>query len=202
MKYHKEYTPHHIERLEALRGTRLASFQRRAFAFIIDIFVSSCLLLFGMILYGALEGLFSYTGHGMFKANLSFEPETMNIILELLLPILYAGLLVYFTQGKTVGKWLMGIRIVPITHDRISLLHSIERAMAYATSILEFGFGFAQYFMNPNHRTLCDKVGETIVIREIRKKKTKGQTEPEETVNVDVLEGNISEANNSGLSNY
>ena len=165
MKFNKHYHPHHIERLQTIKGLPLASFWRRGIAFGIDVFFAILSFLIGLLIYCLLTGELVYKD-GVFEGSFGLDAEFGHLVLELLLPIAYFGFLVYFTQGKTIGKWITGIRIVCITHDRISLLHSVERAMAYATSILEFGFGFAQYFLNANHRTLGDKVGETIVVRD------------------------------------
>jgi uncharacterized RDD family membrane protein YckC len=161
----KHYNPHHIERLQALEGKPLAAFWQRGVAFGIDCFVGLICTLATLIIVRVSEGRLTVSWTGI-EGDLMFDTEFINLLLELIAPVLYFGLLTYITQGKTVGKWIMGIKVVPITHDRISLLHSVERAMAYATSIAEFGFGFANFFMNHNRRTLGDKVGETIVIRD------------------------------------
>lgn len=81
---------------------------------------------------------------------------------------LYFGLANYFGDGRTPGKRLMGIRAVSLVHDRLSLWHSFERALGYGASILELGFGFVQYFIHPNRRTVHGRIAETIVVRERR----------------------------------
>jgi len=65
----------------------------------------------------------------------------------------------------------MSIRVVSTSHERLSLWHSIERALGYAASALEGGFGFAQYFVHPNHRTVHDRIAETIVVDEGRQRR-------------------------------
>ena len=187
LKYNKQYHPHHIDRLLALQGKPLASFWRRALAFIIDILISIVILYVGILIYALIAGKFVNDVKGNPHYTYKIEGETGKLIMEVLLPITYFGLIVFFTQGKTVGKWITGIRIVPITHERISFIHSAERAMAYATSVLEFGFGFAQFFMNVNHRTLGDKVGETIVIRDRMTKKEKRALKQDDSVNLEGL---------------
>lgn len=74
----------------------------------------------------------------------------------------YFGLATYFGKGRTPGKRIMKIRVVSLVHDRLSLWHSIERALGYAASALEFGF--MQYFVHPNRRTVHDRIAETIVV--------------------------------------
>ena len=60
------------------------------------------------------------------------------------------------------------IRIVSRARPKITLWQAIERALGYGASALEFGFGFVQYFIHPNRRTVHDRMAETIVIREKR----------------------------------
>ena len=43
---------------------------------------------------------------------------------------------------------------------------SIEQALGYGASILEAGFGIVQFFINPNRRTVHDRIAETIVVDE------------------------------------
>ncbi len=83
---------------------------------------------------------------------------------ELLSLPIYFGLWTYFGHGQTLGKKLMRIRIVSLTHDHLTLWHSIERSLGYGASILEGGFGFLQYFIHPNRQTVHDRIAETIVI--------------------------------------
>jgi uncharacterized RDD family membrane protein YckC len=58
---------------------------------------------------------------------------------------------------------VLGIRVVSLVHHEISLWQSIERALGYAASSLEAGFGFLQYFTHPNCQTIHDRIAETIV---------------------------------------
>jgi uncharacterized RDD family membrane protein YckC len=51
-------------------------------------------------------------------------------------------------------------------HRRMTLWHSFERALGYGASALELGFGFFQYFIHPNRRTVHDRIAETIVVRD------------------------------------
>jgi uncharacterized RDD family membrane protein YckC len=86
--------------------------------------------------------------------------------------VLYFGLFTYFGKGQTPGKRLMRIRTVSLVHERISLWHSLERALGYGASALELGFGFLQYFIHPNRRTVHDRIAETIVVKDNEKRNT------------------------------
>jgi len=67
----------------------------------------------------------------------------------------------------------MRIRIVATNHEHLSLWHSIERSLGYYASSLEFGFGFLQYFIDYNRRTVHDRIAETIVVKIKKKEKQK-----------------------------
>lgn len=78
----------------------------------------------------------------------------------------YFALSTYVSNGRTIGKWIFGIRVVSLVHHRISLWHAFERALGYGASFLEFGFGFIQFFIHPNRRTVHDRIAETIVVND------------------------------------
>jgi uncharacterized RDD family membrane protein YckC len=86
-------------------------------------------------------------------------------------PIIYFVITTYITNGQSIGKKILGIKIISIYHHRIGLWHCIERSLGYVASTLELGIGFYQVFWNPNRMTLHDKIAETIVIKTRVKKK-------------------------------
>jgi uncharacterized RDD family membrane protein YckC len=159
------YNAHETERMRQLDGVQLASFKARAIAFILDFFLAFALFVVVFIL-----GARVASGLGLFKIetniNLKFD---LHHWYSILFVVLYFGLSTYLGNGKTPGKWLLGIRVVSLAHKRISLWHSFERALGYGASALEFGFGFIQYFIHPNRRTVHDRIAETIVVKEEKK---------------------------------
>lgn len=86
-------------------------------------------------------------------------------------PILYFAISNYITNGQSIGKKILGIKIISIYHHRIGLWHCIERSLGYVASTLELMIGFYQVFWNPNRMTLHDRIAETIVIKTRVKKK-------------------------------
>lgn len=160
-----------------LEGLELADFTRRFFAFLMD------LVLLILILYvtGVVLNYFGLINFG-FKIKISSAntvnsipninnntllnvPEYLKIIFKLLIPVLYFGLITWLTNGYTFGKRIFRIRIVSTNHKHLTLWHSIERSLGYYASSLEFGFGFLQYFIDYNRRTVHDRIAETIVIK-------------------------------------
>ena len=84
---------------------------------------------------------------------------------NILFALLYFGLVVYLSNGYTLGKRLFKIRVVSLVHDRITLWQAMERALGYGASVLEAGFGFIQYFINSNRCCVHDRIAETIVVK-------------------------------------
>ena len=159
------YNAHETERMHQVHGAPLASFKARAAAFVIDFFAAFVLFTAIFIL-----GVRLLSSLGLLKVetnvNLEFD---LHHWYSLIFVVLYFGLSTYLGNGKTLGKWLVGIRVVSLAHERMSLWHSFERALGYGASALEFGFGFIQYFIHPNRRTVHDRIAETIVIKEEKK---------------------------------
>jgi uncharacterized RDD family membrane protein YckC len=137
-----------------LDGVPLASFRSRALAFLIDGIIVSLLVL----------------APDLWAAFVARKPATVTLTLDfgtliaVAVVVLYFGLATYFGKGSTIGKRVLGIRVVSLVHDEISLWQSIERALGYAASSLEAGFGFLQYFTHPNRQTVHDRIAETVVI--------------------------------------
>jgi uncharacterized RDD family membrane protein YckC len=156
------YEPHHVARLDQVKGKPLASFPRRAIAFVLD-FLAAFLLFLFILVYGTKLLAYFDLFHPDSNINLRFDLQHWYSILFV---VLYFGLFTYWGNGKTPGKWLMKIRVVSLTHEHISLWHAIERALGYGASALELGFGFLQYFIHPNKQTVHDRIAETIVIKE------------------------------------
>jgi uncharacterized RDD family membrane protein YckC len=158
----------HLQRQRRLEGTELASFRSRAWAFLID----------GAIVFAMLLGLKLWRTQSI-EANASDFSVTVDFAtaLGIIVTLLYFGLGTYIGRGTTIGKRLLGIRVVSLVHAELSLWHSIERALGYAASTLEAGFGFLQYFKHPNRQTVHDRIAETIVIVEPRKKAGDGAPE-------------------------
>jgi uncharacterized RDD family membrane protein YckC len=149
----------------AVHGSELASFSRRACAFLLDMAVAAGL--FAMVT--------SMAEPFLLKQGWIRGPEDIVFALNMnwytiVWTVLYFGLATFWGNGKTPGKWLLGIRIVSLSHQRMTLWHSLERALGYGYSLLELCFGFIQYFVYPNRRTLHDRIAETIVVREGGKK--------------------------------
>ena len=155
MVVEKYYSMHNVERMKSLEGVELASFKRRAASFSIDIAVAFVIFLavpavIGLIVFFIERRTVEITHFTMrFGGKLWYEKILMNIVLTLS----YFGLSTYFTNGQTLGKKIMRIRVVSLVRERLTLIDSFEKALAYAASFVELEKAFLQYFYHPNHRT-------------------------------------------------
>jgi len=170
------YDAHETARMHALRGRRLASFGERGAAFLLDLAVGFLLFLALTVASAYLLGD-SLTFHVSGLRIRAFEADPSRPDLQVRLTffegllgiawwVAYFGISTYVGRGQTVGKRLLHIRVVSLVHERLGLWHAIERALGYGASLLEFGFGFLQFFVHPNRRTVHDRIAETIVIRD------------------------------------
>ena len=171
------YDTSKIKHSHQLEGLELAGFTRRFFALLIDLIVLFIIIFvigtildhFKIISFGLTIGINSdKTLNSIPSINNGTHingPEYLIIIIKLLIPVLYFGVITCCTNGYTFGKRIFRIRIVSTSHKHLTLWHSIERSLGYYASSLEFGFGFLQYFIDYNRRTVHDRIAETIVIK-------------------------------------
>jgi len=153
------FHPHGAEKAASLSGMPLASFKRRALAFILDLGV----VLFLFLVWNVPEIIHQFrTNKESQPVAIPFDP--FHSFGGLVALVAYFGLVTYLGNGATPGKRFMKIRVVSLTHDRMTLWQSIERALGYGASALEFGFGFLQYFFHANRQTVHDRIAETIVV--------------------------------------
>jgi hypothetical protein len=154
------FDAHETVRIQALEGLPLASFRRRAAAWWVDAFVA-------LLAFVPVEWVRQYlelkAAHKSGDISINWDPRKLEDLLYL---IVYVALAVWLTNGRTLGKWLLGIRIVSLKSERVTLWQSAERAIGYGASFLEAGFGFLQYFIHPNRQCVHDRIAETIVVRE------------------------------------
>ena len=157
--------------MDELNGLPLASFKRRAAAYMID---------------GAVVGIVSLMLHGFHLREgqeaacgstwLALGSALGEKVKELAESVLYFGIALKVGNGQTIGKHVMKIRVLSLTQDGISWWTAIERALGYGASLLEGGFGFFQYYLNKNRMCVHDRIAETIVI-DLRKPRTEPPTE-------------------------
>lgn len=162
------FSAHETKREQELEGLELASFWSRAIALTVDFAIAAALFLGAIIAVAMLLNRFTSLGNS--NRHVNIELNFFHNWYSVIYLVAFYGLSMYWGNGRTLGKRVMGIRVVSLVRPRMSLWDSVERALGYGASALEFGFGFLQYFIHPNHRTVHDRIAETIVIRDRRSK--------------------------------
>jgi uncharacterized RDD family membrane protein YckC len=163
------YDARRPDRMQQLQGTRLASFTARSMAFCVDFLLAIVLLVVVLYSLAAIPGTGVVSHSDVVQGKLHVEFNFSDAY-KLVVFIAYNALATYWGNGRSLGKWLLRIRVVSLVHERMTLWHSVERALGYGASFLEFGFGFLQYFIDPNRRTVHDRIAETIVVYDGRSK--------------------------------
>jgi len=157
----RTFQPVAPDRLSLLTGSPLAGFWSRAAAFAIDsVFVIVVAFIGEFLLH--LNEILHHVGNVTFEVNPYHGRDMLALVL-------YYAPALYWGHGRTLGKRLMHIRVVSLTHEHLSFWHGLERTLGYGASVLEGGFGFIQFFIHPNRQTVHDRIAETIVIKVPRK---------------------------------
>jgi uncharacterized RDD family membrane protein YckC len=161
----RRFDAHETARVQSLEGVLLAGFGERLAAFAIDFFVV-------LAVYVPVELLKQYL-------ELKEKRLPVHIALgfslreleDLIYLVIYCGLCLWLSNGQTLGKRLLRIRVLSLKGSKMTLWQSLERSLGYGASTLEAGFGFLQFFINRNRQCTHDRIAETIVVREPHKPK-------------------------------
>lgn len=149
---------HETERANEIDGLPLAGFVQRAIGFSIDLAII-------LLLRKPIEFCWEhYVNHG-------WESHTLidfHHLRSLIVLVLYFALVLYLGKGQTLGKRIVGARVLSLVHEQLTLWQAVERSLGYGASMLEGGFGFVQFFINRNRQCVHDRIAETIVV-DVRK---------------------------------
>ncbi len=77
---------------------------------------------------------------------------------------MYMTVLVSWWKGQTVGKRLMGIRILRLDGLPITWWAAFDRAGGYAAGLATGLLGFAQVFWDANRQAIHDRISGTVVV--------------------------------------
>lgn len=79
---------------------------------------------------------------------------------------LYTTVLLAWTNGQTLGKRMMGIRVVRLDGQPITWWVGFERAGGYAAGFATGLLGFLQVYWDANRQAIHDRIVGTVVVRE------------------------------------
>jgi uncharacterized RDD family membrane protein YckC len=86
------------------------------------------------------------------------------VLFTLLFTAAYTTVL-HATAGQTIGKSLVGIRVVAVDDGRLTMGPALLRYLAYYLSLATFGFGYLMAGLRRDKRALHDLVAGTRVER-------------------------------------
>lgn len=161
---------------------QLAGVGSRAAAFFLDtliLSISSFLIL--LTLFLILNGGSDF----WLPAEVLFSgPVAIVIVLLFVLNWGYFFLLEFFAGGKTIGKKMVGIRVIQENGHSITLLSSFIRNFLRIIDSLPASYflGIIMIFFHPKHKRIGDLVAGTIVIHERRAKNDKKQSPLEKEI--------------------
>jgi len=165
----RRFSAHETARVQSLEGVPLANFGQRMAAFAIDFFIV-------LAVYVPVELLQQY-----FELKGKRHPVhiavgfSLHELEDLIYLVIYCGLCLWLTNGQTLGKRLLRIRVLSLKGAKMTLWQSVERSLGYGASALEASFGFLQFFINRNRQCVHDRIAETIVVREPHRPKSEPQ---------------------------
>jgi len=155
----RRFHAHESPRLRALDGLALATFTQRLLGYFIDVVLA-------VLLWAPVEILWHAKVLHEKNVRLVWDFHEAG---NLLFMLLYFGAFNYLGNGRTPGKFIARTRAVSLTHSRMGLWQSIERALGYGAAVLEGGLGFFQFFWSENRMCAQDRLAETIVVDERRR---------------------------------
>jgi hypothetical protein len=79
---------------------------------------------------------------------------------------LYMTVTLSWWKGQTVGKRLLGIRVVRLDGEPVTWWTAFERAGGYAAGFATGLLGFAQVYWDANRQAIHDRIVGTVVVRE------------------------------------
>ena len=143
-----------------MENNKNVGFLVRFLAFLID-----TLMIYVILVFVGYEDYYYYIEiSDMFTQTQQLKNmDLINNILNLLNMIVVIFFWVYF-NGQTPGKKLMGIKIVSLNNDPITLKQAVIRYIGYFISAFMLGIGFLMIAIREDKRGLHDLIANTKVV--------------------------------------
>jgi uncharacterized RDD family membrane protein YckC len=132
-----------------------AGVRRRGAALVVDLLVIAILQAVGSSLAAGMARL---------APRLFIVAQAFGLTWQLVMPAAYL-VLSHGTGGQTLGKRLLGARVVDRSGEPIGYLHALGRLIATALAALPLGIGLAMAGLRSDRRGLHDLLAGTQVVR-------------------------------------
>ena len=154
-----------------------AGFWQRFVAFVLDnIFITVITLMIFVFVFAIVFSISPEMAERYMLSDYSWESilETYEVSLTWLDVVAYLAIIVieigYWTvavgwKGRTVGKMMLGMKVVRTDGSRVSYLRAFGRYWGYALCFMTFGIGFLVIALEKQKRGLHDFICDTMVIK-------------------------------------
>jgi uncharacterized RDD family membrane protein YckC len=147
-------------------GGGYAGIVSRVLAFSIDVFVLIVAVLIAMVFVRGIVSIFSLDRllPGIFGPT-GFDAARIagSSVLASVIACVY-WIFGWTFLGGTVGKIVMGLRVVGPSGSRVGFWRSVRRVIGYFISALALGLGFLWAIFNKRHHSWADKLAGTSVV--------------------------------------
>ncbi|TYR75981.1 RDD family protein [Rossellomorea vietnamensis] len=155
----------------------------RAAAFLIDqllLAIINFAVIIGLVLFMDLQSSYIYFFE---ESPISSGAIAITVIVLFVINWGYFFAYEFFSGGKTLGKSIIGIRVIQDNGQSITLLSSFIRNLLRIIDMLPFYYivGMLMIFFHGKHKRLGDLTAGTVVVHE-RKKKSKRKTGIEKVI--------------------
>lgn len=156
---------------KSLQG-QYAGFASRAVAFVLDLLILAVAFAMLGFVVNALLTFFGLRDLPDILSIIGTMDNQLGSFIRLVATIgslstvtfLYTVLLWVFAHGQTVGKAVVGLRVVRLDGRHLTLLNAIARYFMYFVSIFCFGLGILWVLVDDRRQGWHDKVARTCVI--------------------------------------
>lgn len=98
--------------------------------------------------------------------DLSFFDFPIRALVKLSITLLYFFLMTYITKGRTLGKFILGLRVISLTSDRLSLSQIFLREVCgrFVQDKIKILYLFVG--ISPKKQSVFDMLLDTTVVKE------------------------------------
>lgn len=143
-----------IEEVENLPKFVYGSFNKRFIAYLVDILLINSISSVFFRIYGLLGWMDSGANFGLFNGT------------SVALYFAYFILMTKFTNGQTIGKMIMGLRVVMLGHEELTWGDVLTRELIGRYIQKQLLFLYLLVFVTKRKETAADLITDTVVISE------------------------------------
>jgi len=143
---------------------RTAGFVSRLFAFVTDVVVVAGIIAVGGWIAVLIDGVIEQIGLTL--------RVSLGSIYVVMIPLIIGLYFIMFWSltGRTIGKWVMGLRVVGLTGHPPTLSQSVVRIIGYGISAIAFWLGYLWVLIDDNRRAWHDHMARTWVVYDYSRK--------------------------------